>query len=149
MARSFRRLVCKIIIMTLVYPIFATILAAFIDYLRIRFSYGQTQNIGKFLTVNIAALLFALCLGLSVGYYDLLSPLDVVVYLVYYVLIRLCIYSPLLNVMRGLYIFRVSRTTNSKVDQFFIRHNIPPVVVMLVALIGALIFGLVWLHVKQ
>lgn len=135
--------------MTLVYPILATILAAFIDYVRIRLSYGKAENIGKFLSINIGALLFALCLGLSVGYYDLLSPLDVAVYLAYYILVRLCIYSPLLNIMRGLYIFKQSETTNSKVDQFLLRNNIPPVLVMLVSLIAALIMGLLWIHVKQ
>lgn len=135
--------------MTLVYPILATILAAFIDYVRIRLSYGKAENIGKFLTINIGALLFALCLGLSVGYYDLLSPLDVAVYLAYYILVRLCIYSPLLNIIRGLYIFNQSETTNSKVDQFLLRNNIPPVLVMLVSLIAALIMGFLWIHVKQ
>lgn len=135
--------------MTLVYPILATILAAFIDYVRIRLSHGKAENIGKFLTINIGALLFALCLGLSVGYYDLLSLLDVAVYLAYYILVRLCIYSPLLNIMRGLYIFKQSETTNSKVDQFLLRNNIPPVLVMLVSLIAALIMGLLWIHVKQ
>jgi hypothetical protein len=133
--------------MTFLYPFFANILASFIDYLRIKLSFGKVQNVDKFWTISIAIVFFALCLDLSFSYYDEISPLKVLVYLIYFSFVRLLIYSPILNLLRGLPILYRSKTTNSKVDQFLNNYNISPLLVVNFAILGTILFGYIWFKI--
>lgn len=130
--------------MTLVYPLLATMLCAFIDFIRIKLSFGKIQNVDKFWTISIAIFLFTVCLDLSFTYSDEITPLMVLVYLIYYLFLRLTFYSPLLNVLRGLDVFYRSTSTNSKIDQLLIKYNISPLAVLIVGFIMTFIFGFIW-----
>jgi steroid 5-alpha reductase family enzyme len=129
---------------TLLFPVLATILCAIIDFLRIKFSYGKVENIDKFWTISIGVILFTVCLDLSFVYTDELSPLMVLVYLLYYLSVRLTFYSPLLNVLRGLDIFYRSTTTNSRIDQLLNKYNITPLAVMVIGFVLTFIFAFIW-----
>jgi hypothetical protein len=130
--------------MTFIYPILAVILSAFIEFIRIKITFGKVQNVSKFVTVIIAVVLFVLCLDLSFGYYDDITPLMVLVYLLYYSFLRLLIYSPLLNVLRGLPILYRSTTTNSVIDKLLNKYQISPLMVINFALLGTLLSGYAW-----
>ena len=108
---------------TLILPFFASVLSAIIEYSRIRFSHGRLGNVNKFWTINIGVVLFIVCLSLSLDYYDDVSPIDVLVYLIYYASCRGMIYDITLNTLRGLRIDYVSITTNSIIDRIFVRKS--------------------------
>lgn len=109
--------------LTLILPILSAILAAFIEWLRIDSKHGLVANVGKFVSVNIAVILFIICLALSVDYYDDISPTDIAVYLIYYASCRGMLYDIILNTLRGLDIDYVSKTTNSIIDRLFVRKS--------------------------
>jgi steroid 5-alpha reductase family enzyme len=130
--------------MTLLYPFYAALICAFIDYVRIKLTFGKVQNIDKFWTISIGVIFFAICLDLSFLYTDELTPIMVLVYLLYFLSVRLAIYSPILNVLRGLDVFYRSTTTNSRIDQLLNKYRITPLSVLILSLIGSLIFGYIW-----
>jgi hypothetical protein len=109
--------------LTLILPILSAILSAFIEWLRIDSKKGLVANVSKFVSINIAIILFVICLALSVDYYDEISPIDVAVYLIYYASCRGVFYDVILNILRGLDIDYVSSTTNSIIDRLFVRKT--------------------------
>jgi len=102
--------------LSLIYPILSTILAAFIEWLRIDTKWGKVANVSKFVSVNIAVILFIFCLALSVNYYSEINPGAVLCYALYYIGCRGLFYDPLLNVFRGLSFDYFSDHTNSRID---------------------------------
>jgi len=130
--------------MTLLYPLYATIICAFVDYLRIKLSFGKVENVDKFWTISIGIISFTICLDLSFLYTDELTPLMVLVYLLYYVSLRLTFYSPILNILRGLDIFYRSSTTNSRIDQLLNKYKITPLAVLLIGFFLSFVFGYIW-----
>ena len=102
--------------MTLTYPILSAIIAAFIEWVRIKLSFGRVSNVNKLWTYTIGVIFFAASLSLSVNYYDDISPLYVLCYALHFASVRGVIYDPLLNLLRGLPIDYKSKTTNSVID---------------------------------
>jgi len=102
--------------MTLTYPILSGIIAAFIEWVRIKLSFGRVSNVNKLWTYTIGVIFFAASLSLSVNYYDDISPLYVLCYALHFASVRGVIYDPLLNLLRGLPIDYKSKTTNSVID---------------------------------
>lgn len=130
--------------MTLIYPIFAAIITAIIEAIRIYLSRGFLSNVNKLWTYTIGILFFGLCLALSVGYYDDILPLDVAFYMIYFASVRGVIYDPLLNVLRGLKIDYTSKTTNSIID-ISIGNRVNFWVLRIIYLSISLISGYIWI----
>ena len=129
--------------LTLILPVCAAIVCALIESIRIYFSYGKTSNINKFWTINIAVVLFIVCLALSVDYYDDIMPGDVLCYLLYYIGWRGMMYDVTLNTLRGLKLDYVSKTTNSIIDRLFVTKD-SFWVIKFVYLLIVVIFGYLW-----
>jgi len=123
--------------MTLIYPIFASLITVVIEAIRIYLSKGFTANINKLWTYTIGVLFFGVCLALSVGYYDEIWPLDVMCYMVYFASVRG-------NVLRGLKIDYTSKTTNSIIDRV-IGNRVQFWVLRIIYLAIALISGFIWI----
>jgi hypothetical protein len=130
--------------MTLIYCIFAAVISALIEALRIKLSKGNVFNINKFWTYTIGFGMFGVCLALSVGYYDEIMPLDVMCYAIYFASVRGVIYDPLLNVLRGLSVDYTSKSTNSIIDRV-IGNRVNFWVLRIIYLAIALISGFIWL----
>ena len=134
--------------MTLIYPIFAAIISAIIEAIRINLSKGTVDNINKLWTYTIGFCMFGACLALSVDYYDEIWPQDVLCYTIYFAFVRGVIYDPLLNSLRGLKIDYKSNTTNSIIDRK-IGNRVNFWVLRIIYLAIALISGFVWLYLLQ
>jgi hypothetical protein len=130
--------------MTLIYPIFASLITVVIEAIRIYLSKGFTANINKLWTYTIGVLFFGVCLALSVGYYDEIWPLDVMCYMVYFASVRGVLYDPLLNVLRGLSVDYTSKTTNSIIDRA-VGNRVNFLVLRIIYLGIALISGFIWI----
>lgn len=107
---------------SLALPISAALVCAFIEYARISMSQGL-PNVNKLWTVTIGVIFFAVCLALSVNYYDEIWPHHVAVYALYYACCRGVVYDISLNLLRGLNIDYKSSTTNSKIDKFTYNYS--------------------------
>lgn len=129
--------------LTLILPVCAAIICALIEYVRIFYSYGRLSNINKFWTINIAVVLFVVCLALSVDYYDDIMPGDVLCYLLYYIGWRGMMYDVTLNTLRGLKLDYVSNTTNSIIDRLFVTKD-TFWSIKFVYLLIVVIFGYLW-----
>ena len=129
--------------LTLILPVFAAIICAVIESIRIRFSYCDVDNINKLWTITIGVVLFVVCLALSVSYYDDIMPGDVLCYMLYYVGWRGMMYDVTLNLLRGLDFDYVSNTTNSIIDRMFVRKD-TFFVLKFVYLLIVVIFGYLW-----
>jgi hypothetical protein len=134
--------------MTLIYPIFATIISAIIEAIRINLSKGKVYNINKLWTYTIGFCMLGACLALSVDYYDEIWPQDVFCYIIYFAFVRGVIYDPLLNMLRGLKIDYISKTTNSIIDKA-VGNRVNFWVLRIIYLVIALISGFVWLYLLQ
>jgi hypothetical protein len=131
--------------MTLIYPIFAAIISALIEGLRINISKGKVVNVNKLWTYTIGFCMFGFCLALSVGYYDEIWPLDVACYAIYFASARGVIYDPLLNVLRGLSVDYTSKTTNSIIDRA-VGNRVNFWLLRIIYLVIAIIFGYLWIY---
>jgi hypothetical protein len=134
--------------MTLIHPIFAVIISALIEALRIYLSKGVVYNINKLWTYTIGMVLFFTCLGLSVDYYDEIMPLDVMCYIIYFASVRGVIYDPLLNTLRGLEVDYKSKSTNSIIDRA-VGNRVNFWVLRIIYFVIALISGIIWLNLLQ
>lgn len=130
--------------LTFVYPVLSAILAAFIEWIRIASKQGKVANVSKFISVNIAVVLFILCLSLSIDYYDQVLPGHVLVYAIYYIGCRGLIYDVCLNTFRGLPFDYFSETTNSFTDNLSRKFG-GFWALRAVSLLLGLIFGYIWL----
>lgn len=130
--------------LTFIYPLLFAILAAFIEWLRIRSVHGRVANVSKFISVNIAVVLFIGCLALSIDYYDEVNPGHVLVYGLYYIGCRGLIYDVCLNAFRGLPFDYFSETTNSFTDNLSRKFG-GFWALRAVSLLLSLIFGYIWL----
>ena len=130
--------------MTFIYCIFAAIISALIEALRIKLSKGKVDNINKLWTYTIGFCMFGVCLALSVGYYDEIWPLDVACYAIYFASVRGVVYDPLLNVLRGLSVGYTSKTTNSIIDRT-VGNRVNFWVLRIIYLAFALISGIIWI----
>ena len=130
--------------MTFIYCIFAAIISALIEGLRIKLSKGKVDNINKLWTYTIGFCMFGVCLALSVGYYDEIWPLDVMCYAIYFASVRGVVYDPLLNVLRGLSVDYTSKTTNSIIDRV-VGNRVNFWVLRIIYLAFALISGFIWI----
>ena len=131
--------------MTLIYPIIAAIFCAIIEYIRIMQSWGA-PNVNKLWTITIGVIFFAICLSLSVGYYDEIWPYHVAIYGLYFASCRAIVYDIMLNILRGLPMDYRSRTTNSQHDQMTANINFWAVKGFYLFL--GLISGYLWLRLK-
>lgn len=130
--------------LTFILPVLSAILAAFIEWLRISSQHGKVANVSKFISVNIAVILFIVCLDLSVDYYSVVKPGDVLVYALYYIGCLGLFYDVCLNLFRDLPFDYFSKTTNSFTDN--LSRNLGGFwVLRAVSLITFLIFGYLWL----
>jgi hypothetical protein len=130
--------------LTFILPALSAILAAFIEWIRIVNKHGKVANVSKFISVNIAVVFFIVCLALSVDYYSVVNPGDVLVYALYYIGCRGLFYDVCLNAFRGLRLDYFSNHTNSRTDNLF--RNLGGFwVLRAVSLITSLIFGYLWL----
>jgi hypothetical protein len=130
--------------LTFILPVLSAILAAFIEWLRIANKHGKVANVSKFISVNIAVVFFIVCLALSVDYYSVVNPGDVLVYALYYIGCRGLFYDVFLNLFRGLRLDYFSNHTNSRTDNLF--RNLGGFwSLRAVSLITSLIFGYLWL----
>ena len=129
--------------LTLILPVFAAIICAVIESIRIRFSYGDVENINKLWTITIGVILFVVCLALSVNYYDDIMPGDVLSYAIYYAGWRGMMYDVTLNLLRGLPFNYVSNTTNSIFDRLLVRKD-TFFAIKFVFLLIVVIFGYLW-----
>ena len=134
--------------MTLIYPIFAAIISALIEALRINLSKGAVENINKLWTYTIGFCMFGVCIALSVDYYDEIWPQDVFCYVVYFAFVRGVIYDPLLNVLRGLSVDYKSKTTNSIIDRA-VGNRVNFWLLRVIYFAFALISGIIWIYLLQ
>ncbi len=134
--------------MTLIYPIFAAIISALIEGLRINLSKGYVENINKLWTYTIGFCMFGFCLGLSVDYYDEILPLDVLCYIIYFASVRGVIYDPLLNILRGLSVSYTSKSTNSIIDRV-VGNRVNFWVLRIIYFVISLLSGIVWIYLLQ
>ena len=128
--------------MMLIYCIFAAIISALIEGLRINLSNGKVANINKIWTYTIGFCMFGICLALSVGYYDEIWPLDVMRYAIYFASVRGVVYDPLLNVLRGLSVDYTSKSTNSIIDRLVgsrVNFWVLRIIYLIIALISAML----------
>jgi len=130
--------------MTFIYCIFAAIISALIEALRIKLSKGKVDNINKLWTYTIGFCMFGVCLALSVGYYDEIWPLDVMCYMIHFASVRGVIYDPLLNLLRGLSVGYTSKSTNSIIDRA-VGNRVNFWVLRIIYLAIALISGFIWI----
>lgn len=95
------------------------ILVTIIESIRIKRSWGKTDNVDKMVTWGVGILFYGLYLGIIYWhrYHSLQNPLEVLADTSYYVLWRGVIYDPLLNLLTGRKIDYVSKTTNSIQDR--------------------------------
>ena len=131
--------------MTLIYPIFAAVICAVIEFIRIMKSWG-VPNVNKLWTVTIGLIFFAICLALSVGYYDNILLYHVVIYAMYFAACRGLIYDILLNTLRGLPVGYKSKSTNSKIDQMLIKFDFW--LFKAFYLVLGILSGLLWIRLK-
>lgn len=131
--------------MTLIYPIAAASLCAIIEYIRIMRSCGA-PNVNKLWSITIGVICFAICLSLSVGYYDEIWPYHVGIYGLYFASCRAIVYDIQLNILRGLPMDYRSQTTNSKHDQ--LTANISFWVVKGFYLFLGVLCGYLWIRLK-
>lgn len=134
--------------MTLIYCIFAAIISALIEALRIKLSKSEVVNISKLWTYTIGFCMFGICLALSIDYYDEIYPLEVACYAIYFASVRGVIYDPLLNVLRGLSVDYTSKSTNSIIDRT-IGSKINFWMLRGIYLLISFIFGFIWLFLLQ
>jgi hypothetical protein len=134
--------------MTLIYPIFAAVISALIEAIRIKLSKGSVYNINKLWTYTIGFCMLGACLALSVDYYDEIWPQDVFCYAVYFAFVRGVIYDPLLNLLRGLSVDYKSKTTNSIIDRK-IGNRVNFWVLRIIYLAFALISGIIWIYLLK
>jgi hypothetical protein len=134
--------------MTLIYPIFAVVISALIEALRINLSKGRVDNINKLWTYTIGFLMLGACLALSLDYYDEVWPQDVFCYVVYFAFVRGVIYDPLLNLLRGLSVDYKSKTTNSIIDRK-IGNRVNFWVLRIIYLLLAVISGIIWVYLLK
>lgn len=126
---------------SLLAPIAAALIAAVIEFARIMWSWGA-ENVNKLWTITIGVILFAVCLSLSVGYYDEIWPHHVAIYALYYTSCRGMFYDITLNILRGLPLDYKSHTTNSKIDKFLYEYSFW--MTKVIYLILAIITGYLW-----
>lgn len=107
---------------SLLLPIASALLCAIIEYVRIVWSFGA-DNVNKLWTITIGVILFAVCLAISINYYDEIWPHHVAVYALYYACCRGVFYDAMLNILRGLPLDYKSSTTNSKIDKFTYKYS--------------------------
>ena len=135
--------------MTLILPILATIICAFVNFLRIKATYGKVTNINKVITVSLGICFYLFCLDLSFSNSYDITPLKSVVYAAYYVCIRLAFYNPFLNLMRGLDIFYRSETTNSVIDRLLDKYGITPLFVLILSTFLSFFFAYWFITIKN
>lgn len=129
--------------LTFILPALSAILAAFIEWLRIDSKHGKMANVSKFVSVNIAVILFIVCLALSVDYYSEVNSIDVLVYALYYIGCRGLFYDVYLNVFRGLPFDYFSDSTNSITDK--LSRNFGGFwTLRAVSILFVVIFGYLW-----
>jgi hypothetical protein len=129
--------------LTFILPALSAILAAFIEWLRIANKRGKVPNVSKFISVNIAVILFIVCLALSVDYYSEVTPGDVLVYGLYYIGCRGLFYDVCLNAFRGLRFDYFSDHTNSLIDN--LSRNFGGFwALRLLSVLFVVIFGYLW-----
>jgi hypothetical protein len=102
----------------MLYIFIAVILTIIIETVRIKSVHGVVQKINPIYTYLIGAVFFVVCLLVSDRNWFLL--------LVNYVCLRAAIYSPLLNLLRGKYIFYASPNPDKLIDRFLKENNIKP-----------------------
>jgi len=103
-------------ILDYLHPIFAAIITAIIEAIRIRLSYGRVRNVNKLWTYTIGFLAFGVCLALTLDYFEDAPFFKVMFYGVYFASCRGLIYDIVLNTFRGLPIDYKSKSTNSIID---------------------------------
>ena len=129
--------------LTFILPALSAILAAFIEWLRIANKLGKVANVSKFVSVKIAVILFIVSLALSVDYYSVVNPGDVLVYALYYIGCRGLLYDVCLNLFRGLPFDYFSETTNSFTDN--LSRNFGGFwALRLLSVLFVVIFGYLW-----
>ena len=129
--------------LTFILPALSAILAAFIEWLRIANKLGKVANVSKFVSVNIAVVFFIVCLALSVDYYSVVNPGDVLVYALYYIGCRGLLYDVCLNLFRGLPFDYFSNSTNSFTDN--LSRNFGGFwALRLLSILFVVIFGYLW-----
>ena len=129
--------------LTFILPALSAILAAFIEWLRIVATHGKVANVSKFISVNIAVILFIVCLALSVDYYSEVTPGDVLVYGLYYIGCRGLFYDVCLNACRGLPLDYFSDHTNSLIDN--LSRNLGGFwALRLISVLFIVLFGYLW-----
>ena len=129
--------------LTFILPALSAILAAGIEWLRITATHGRVANVSKFISVNIAVVLFIVCLALSVNYYSEATPGAVLVYGLYYIGCRGLFYDVCLNGFRGLPFDYFSESTNSLIDNF--SRNLGGFwALRLISVLFIVIFGFIW-----
>lgn len=131
--------------MTLIYPIFAAVICAVIEFIRIMKSWG-VPNVNKLWTITIGVIFFAICLALSVTYYDDIRLYLLLIYAMYYAACRGVIYDILLNLFRGVGIGYKSSTTNSQLDQMLVRFDFW--LLKSFYLVLGILSGLLWIRLK-
>ena len=131
--------------MTLIYPIFAAVICAVIEFIRIMKSWGL-PNVNKLWTITIGVIFFAICLALSVTYYDDIRLYLLLIYAMYYAACRGVIYDILLNLFRGVGIGYKSSTTNSQLDQMLVRFDFW--LLKSFYLVLCILSGLLWVRLK-
>ena len=129
--------------LTFILPALSAILAAFIEWLRIVATHGKVENVSKFVSVNIAVILFIVCLAFSVDYYSEVTPGDVLVYGLYYIGCRGLFYDVCLNAFIGLRFDYFSDHTNSLIDNF--SRNLGGFwALRLISVLFIVLFGYLW-----
>ena len=130
--------------LTLILPVCAAIICAFIEWLRIDSKHGKVANVSKFWSVTISFVFFGFSLALSIDYYDHILPHHVLFYGLYFAGCRGLFYDVCLNAFRGLRLDYFSNHTNSRTDIVF--RNLGGFwALRAVSLITSLIFGYLWL----
>jgi hypothetical protein len=131
--------------MTLIYPIFAAVICAVIEFIRIMKSWG-VPNVNKLWTITIGVIFFIICLALSVGYYDNILLYHVLIYAMYFSACRGLVYDILLNTLRGLPVDYKSKSTNSKLDQMLIKFDFW--LIKAFYLVLGILSGMLWIRLK-
>lgn len=103
-------------ILDYLYPIFAAIITAIIEAVRIYLSRGGVFNVNKLWTYTIGFLAFGVCLALTLDYFQDAPFFKVMFYGIYFASCRGLIYDIVLNTLRGLPVDYKSKSTNSIID---------------------------------
>lgn len=129
--------------LTFILPLASAFICAGIEWLRIKVSHGEVENINKLWSVTIGVIFFAISLAASVNYYDDILPGHVLTYALYYAGCRGLIYDPLLNAFRGLRLDYFSDHTNSLLDN--LSRNLGGFYALrAISILFMLIFGYLW-----